>query len=185
MEGPSLKRIRINVGGKVFETTKSTLQKDNRSKLTGLSESSIHYDEEAKEYFFDRNPFLFAPILDYHRTGELHFTHCICPAQVRKELEYWEIEHTHLSECCQRWFQSSDEYDYYSTMLQDWLDKMDKEERYCNDLLRRKGNSKKSRWKRCQIHIWRFFEYPNTSLAAKVRKVSFLHNTLPIIRRIN
>lgn len=50
---------------------------------------------------------MFENILDYYRTGELHFGGHICVGNIKKELEFWRIPNTALDECC--WLRFKDE----------------------------------------------------------------------------
>ena len=75
------KRIRINVGGTCFETFSSTLERITGTRLALLSvlgESDDAWDQEQKEFFFDRHPGAFASILHYYRTEELHTDQNLC-----------------------------------------------------------------------------------------------------------
>jgi potassium voltage-gated channel Shal-related subfamily D protein 2 len=71
-------RIRINVSGQRFETWRHTLDKYPDT-LLGSDEKEFFYDEEADEYFFDRDPELFRCVLAFYRTGKLHY-----PKQVHR-----------------------------------------------------------------------------------------------------
>ena len=75
------KRIRINVGGTPFETFSSTLERITGTRLALLSvlgEADDAWDKERNEYFFDRHPGVFASILHYYRTEELHTDQNLC-----------------------------------------------------------------------------------------------------------
>ncbi|KAL7066397.1 potassium channel tetramerization domain-containing protein [Cryptosporidium serpentis] len=61
------KRIRVNVGGIIYETTKETLANSYGS----ASYFSICLSENNKEIFVDRNGQLFQYVLDYLRTGSI------------------------------------------------------------------------------------------------------------------
>eukprot|EP01018_Ginkgo_biloba_P028591 Gb_36697 [translate_table: standard] len=65
----SNRRVKINVGGKIFETTNSTLQSAGKSSLLASSAPSLPSD--SAEIFFDRDPELFHPLLGVLRTGKL------------------------------------------------------------------------------------------------------------------
>lgn len=72
-------RVRFNVGGKIFETTATTLANAGRHSMLGalLDESwNVRQPGEGEsaeaEYFIDRNPACFAVLLDLLRAGELH-----------------------------------------------------------------------------------------------------------------
>lgn len=62
-------KLLINVSGRRFETWRNTLEKYPDT-LLGSSEREFFYDEDTKEYFFDRDPDIFRHILNYYRTGE-------------------------------------------------------------------------------------------------------------------
>ncbi|KAF6171296.1 hypothetical protein GIB67_036964 [Kingdonia uniflora] len=88
--GTQRDRVRFNVGGKLFETTATTLANAGRNSLFGAM-----FDEnwnlrvaETGEYFIDRNPKCFSVLLDLLRTGELHI-----PANVPEKLLYREAQY--------------------------------------------------------------------------------------------
>lgn len=65
-------RMKFNVGGKIFETTATTLAIAGRNSYFG-SMFDENWDIQASgEHFIDRNPDCFAVFLDLLRTGELH-----------------------------------------------------------------------------------------------------------------
>ncbi|XP_010275789.1 PREDICTED: BTB/POZ domain-containing protein At2g24240-like [Nelumbo nucifera] len=80
-------RVRFNVGGRIFETTGTTLANAGRNSLFGamFDENWNLQPDGASEYFIDRNPSCFAVLLDLLRTGELHI-----PANVPEKLLYRE-----------------------------------------------------------------------------------------------
>lgn len=87
-------RVRLNVGGRVFETTASTLASAGRDTMLGaMIDASWNHggggdgDGEggADEYFIDRDPECFAVLLDLLRTGSLHV-----PPQLPEKLLYRE-----------------------------------------------------------------------------------------------
>ena len=88
---PNLDTVVINVGGQRFTTLKSTLQNIPNTRLSRLSEQGVFFDRTNKEYFFDRNPRCFESILDFYRTGNLHFMHGLCGPSIKQELEFWQI----------------------------------------------------------------------------------------------
>lgn len=63
----SNRRVKLDVGGKIFETTTSTLQSAGKTSL--LARSALSTD--SAEIFFDRDPHLFALLLGVLRTGKL------------------------------------------------------------------------------------------------------------------
>ncbi|KAH9316529.1 hypothetical protein KI387_025156 [Taxus chinensis] len=67
--GTTNRRVKINVGGKIFETTAATLQSAGKSSLLAGSAPSLPSD--SAEIFFDRDPRLFSLLLALLRTGKL------------------------------------------------------------------------------------------------------------------
>ncbi|TVU29245.1 hypothetical protein EJB05_20803, partial [Eragrostis curvula] len=72
-------RVRLNVGGRVFETTADTLASAGRDTMLGAMldaswNAGGHDDavDGVAEYFIDRDPACFAVLLDLLRTGTLH-----------------------------------------------------------------------------------------------------------------
>ncbi|PIA45837.1 hypothetical protein AQUCO_01600224v1 [Aquilegia coerulea] len=81
-------RIKFNVGGKIFETSATTLANAGRNSLFGPmfdDNWNLQSMESNDEYFIDRNPACFAVLLDLLRNGELHV-----PAKVPEKLLYRE-----------------------------------------------------------------------------------------------
>ena len=64
--------MQLNVGGRIFQTEWSTIRRPFCSKLSRLSYSDKNYDQEKKEFFFDRSSTIFEQVLDLHRTGAMH-----------------------------------------------------------------------------------------------------------------
>lgn len=93
------KRIVFNVSGCRFETWESTLK---RYPNTVLGSKMIHrfYDEEKKEYFIDRDPYLFKFILNFYRRGKLHCSLEDCPAAFEEELNFYGLSVFDVDDCC-------------------------------------------------------------------------------------
>lgn len=91
-------RVILNIGGIRFETCKNILKKlpatryDHLAwfkwlvkilillnavfyyaRLSRIHERLVNYDPMLNEYFFDRHPGSFQQILNYYRTGKLHY----------------------------------------------------------------------------------------------------------------
>ncbi len=64
-------KVVLNIGGKRFEASKTTLLTSPDSFFTAMLCSERWKPSEDGTYFIDRNPKLFGRILDYLRTGEL------------------------------------------------------------------------------------------------------------------
>lgn len=93
------KRIVFNVSGRRFETWESTLKKHPN---TVLGSTMIHrfYDNERKEYFIDRDPYLFKFILNFYRRGKLHCSLEDCPAAFEEELNFYGLSVFDVDDCC-------------------------------------------------------------------------------------
>ncbi|CAM0945279.1 unnamed protein product [Alopecurus aequalis] len=87
-------RVRLNVGGRVFETTAATLAAAGRDTMLGAmldaSWNAAGVDAEA-EYFIDRDPACFAVLLDLLRTGDLHLPPHISEGVLCREALYYGL----------------------------------------------------------------------------------------------
>ncbi|CAG2254366.1 KCNC1 [Mytilus edulis] len=101
-------KVIIDIGGQTFVTKRSTLQRYPDTKLANISETCEHFDKTTEVYYFDRNPLIFHSVLDYYRTGKLHFLSNICAEQIRDELQFWEISTADLGPCCWKYFYAVD-----------------------------------------------------------------------------
>lgn len=106
-------RIKINVGGRIFETYVSTLRKYPHTLLgTMLHPRNAHMlgnknktSTDGKplpdtELFFDRNPRMFEIILDFYRTSAIHRPPDVSWEMLQEELSFFQIdlpEYTNLS----------------------------------------------------------------------------------------
>ena len=86
------KRVVLNVGGLRHETYKTTLKKIPATRLSRLTEALANYDPILNEYYFDRHPGVFAQILNYYRTGKLHYPTDVCGPLFEQELEFWGLD---------------------------------------------------------------------------------------------
>lgn len=79
--------VKFNVGGKIFETTATTLANAGRNSIFGamFDENWNLQSDHSNDHFIDRNPDCFAVVLDLLRTGELHI-----PANIPEKLLYRE-----------------------------------------------------------------------------------------------
>ncbi|KAK7499533.1 hypothetical protein BaRGS_00009185 [Batillaria attramentaria] len=92
-------KLRINVSGRRFETWRTTLDKYPDT-LLGSNEKEFFYDDESKEYFFDRDPDLFRNVLNYYRTGRLHYPKHECISAYDEELAFYGIMPDIIGDCC-------------------------------------------------------------------------------------
>ena len=93
-------RCILNCGGVRHETYKATLKKIPATRLSRLTENLGNYDPVLNEYFFDRHPGVFAQILNYYRTGKLHYPTDVCGPLFEEELEYWGLDSNQVEPCC-------------------------------------------------------------------------------------
>ncbi|CAF1050468.1 unnamed protein product [Didymodactylos carnosus] len=145
-------KIIINVSGRRFECWRSTLEKYPDS-LLGSNEKEFFYDEETKEYFFDRDPDVFRIILNFYRTGKLHYAKHECIAAYDEELAFFGILPDIIGDCC----------------YEDYRDrKRENQERLIDDRLHEDEDKAQPQPKSARESMWRAFENPNTSTMASV-----------------
>lgn len=83
-----------------YETYKATLKKIPATRLSRLTEALANYDPILNEYFFDRHPIVFAQILNYYRTGKLHYPTDVCGPLFEEELDFWGLDSNQVEPCC-------------------------------------------------------------------------------------
>ena len=93
------RRIVLNVSGRKFETWKSTLGKHPQT-LLGSKTLEQFYDAEKKEYFIDRDPYLFKFVLGYYQNGNLHCSTEDCPEAFQEELKFYGLSVYDVDDCC-------------------------------------------------------------------------------------
>jgi hypothetical protein len=64
-----------------------------------LTDALANYDPVLNEYFFDRHPGVFAQILNYYRTGKLHYPTDVCGPLFEEELEFWGLDSNQVRAC--------------------------------------------------------------------------------------
>ena len=142
----------INVSGRRFETWRNTVEKYPDT-LLGSNEREFFYDEETREYFFDRDPDIFRHILNYYRTGKLHYPKHECLMQYDEELAFFGIIPDVIGDCC----------------YEDYRDrKRENAERMLDDKASDAENQKDQPKGTIRQQMWRAFENPHTSTAALV-----------------
>ncbi|KAL3877229.1 hypothetical protein ACJMK2_034965 [Sinanodonta woodiana] len=86
--------IRLNVGGTVFMTTRTTLCKDHKSFLYRLIQDDPDLNTDKDEngaYLIDRDPSYFGPVLNYLRHGKLVINKDLAEEGVLEEAEFYNI----------------------------------------------------------------------------------------------
>lgn len=170
-------RITLNIGGIRFKVYKSTLLKIPSTRLATLSSALTNYDHIKNEYFFDRHPGVFAQILNYYRTGKLHYPTNVCGPLFEEELEFWGLEANQVEPCC--WMTYTVYRDSQQTL--EIIDKLDTgvDVESLNDMdeflankfgfgeqLRR--GERLSLWQKLKPKIWLLFDEPYSSCLAKL-----------------
>ncbi|KAI1722985.1 ion transport protein [Ditylenchus destructor] len=170
-------RIVLNVGGIRHETYQATLKKIPATRLSRLTPAQANYDPLLNEYFFDRHPAVFEQILNYYRTGKLHYPTSVCGPLFEEELEYWGLDANQVEPCC--WMTYVTHRDTQETLAV--LDRLDTDSHKEDDPQVRKQHIMKkfgweeefwrgqiSYWMRTKPKIWALFDEPYSSTAAKV-----------------
>ncbi|XP_071530145.1 LOW QUALITY PROTEIN: potassium voltage-gated channel protein Shaw-like [Panulirus ornatus] len=165
-------RIILNVGGIRFETYKATLKKIPATRLSRLTEALANYDPVLNEYFFDRHPGVFAQILNYYRTGKLHYPTNVCGPLFEEELEFWGLDSNQVEPCC--WMTYTIHRDTQATLaILDKLD-VDTDKPSEEEIARKFGyeddflSGRMSWWQRTRPKIWSLFDEPYSSWMAKL-----------------
>ncbi|XP_060844116.1 potassium voltage-gated channel protein Shal isoform X2 [Rhopalosiphum padi] len=145
-------KLLINVSGRRFETWRNTVEKYPDT-LLGSNEREFFYDEDCKEYFFDRDPDIFRHILNYYRTGKLHYPKHECLTSYDEELAFFGILPDVIGDCC----------------YEDYRDrKRENAERLMDDKLSENGDQNLPQLTNIRQKMWRAFGNPHTSTAALV-----------------
>ncbi|KAI1714676.1 ion transport protein [Ditylenchus destructor] len=166
-------RIILNVGGVRHETYKHTLKKIPATRLSRLTPNLANYDPILNEYFFDRHPSVFAQVLNYYRTGKLHYPLDVCGPLFEEELKYWGIDANEVEPCC--WMTYTQHRDTQEVLQT--LDKLDVDEDSLRneELLYKKfgweddyHNQSLSCWQKLKPKVWMLFDEPSSTRGAKV-----------------
>ncbi|KAG7522782.1 potassium voltage-gated channel subfamily D member 2-like isoform X2 [Solea senegalensis] len=91
--------IILNVSGTKFQTWRNTLERYPDT-LLGSTERDFFFHEETNEYFFDRDPDIFRHILNFYRTGKLHYPRQECISAYDEELAFFGIIPEIIGDCC-------------------------------------------------------------------------------------
>ncbi|KAA0184859.1 Potassium voltage-gated channel protein Shaw [Fasciolopsis buskii] len=164
-------RVILNVGGIRHETYKATLKKIPATRLSRLTEALANYDPILNEYFFDRHPGVFAQILNYYRTGKLHYPTDVCGPLFEEELEFWGLDANQVEPCCWMTYTSHRETQETLQILNDLdLDtERTEEELYAKFGLDDAYQSGQlTLWQKFKPKIWMLFDESYSSLGAKV-----------------
>ncbi|XP_038635971.1 potassium voltage-gated channel subfamily D member 2 isoform X1 [Scyliorhinus canicula] len=142
----------LNVSGRRFQTWRSTLERYPDT-LLGSSERDFFYSEEIGEYFFDRDPDIFRSILNFYRTGRLHYPRHECIAAYEEELAFFGVAPEIMGDCC---------YEEYRDR------RRENTERLLDDAEDQLGAESRLPCLTARQRVWRAFENPHTSTPALV-----------------
>ncbi|XP_029290755.1 A-type voltage-gated potassium channel KCND2 isoform X2 [Cottoperca gobio] len=144
--------IILNVSGTKFQTWRTTLERYPDT-LLGSTERDFFFHEETNEYFFDRDPDIFRHILNFYRTGKLHYPRQECISAYDEELAFFGIIPEIIGDCC---------YEEYKDRRRENAERLqdDEEMDMSNDVTPVNLTPRE--------FLWRAFENPHTSTLALV-----------------
>lgn len=170
-------RICINVGGRKFETYKTTLKAIPDTRLSWLSENrslNPDFDPSTGEYFFDRHPGMFQMILNYYRTGKLHVPMDVCGPAFEEELAYWGLDETQIEPCCWNSYRSHRDAQETLREFSNSDNENDSDDEEEVEMRARFGISddfiekEKSCWDKLRPRLWNFLDNPRADRASKI-----------------
>ncbi|XP_028307962.1 A-type voltage-gated potassium channel KCND1 isoform X3 [Gouania willdenowi] len=143
----------VNVSGVRFQTWKNTLDRYPDT-LLGSSEKEFFYNEDTQEYFFDRDHEMFRHILNFYRTGKLHYPRHECIQAFDEELAFYGIVPEIIGDCC----------------MEEYRDrKKENQERLAEDTeANEASDAPLPPHSTLRERLWRAFENPHTSTMALV-----------------
>ena len=144
------KKVTLNVSGRKFQTWEYTLRKFPDS-LLGSDDKEAYFIKEKNEYFFDRDPDFFRHILNFYRSGKLHYSPDDCGSSFADEMEFFRLTFDDIGLCC------LEEYE-----AQQREEIPDEEETESED---KKQDAPK---KTVRQRLWHLFEEPTSSLTGKI-----------------
>ncbi|KAI6054683.1 potassium voltage-gated channel subfamily D member 2 isoform X1 [Marmota monax] len=144
--------IVLNVSGTRFQTWQDTLERYPDT-LLGSSERDFFYHPETQQYFFDRDPDIFRHILNFYRTGKLHYPRHECISAYDEELAFFGLIPEIIGDCCYEEYK--DRRRENAERLQDDADTDNTGESALPTMTARQ-------------RVWRAFENPHTSTMALV-----------------
>lgn len=167
-------RVILNVGGTRFETYKTILKKIPATRLSRLTEALVNYDPDTNEYFFDRHPGVFSQILNYYRTGKLHYPINVCGPLFEEELEFWGLDSNQVEPCCWKTYTKHRQTEETLSTLDRLNIDVDKTTKH--DLMIKFGLDEHTMFRNRQIEyfnrlkpvIWQLFEEPKSSIPATI-----------------
>ena len=111
-ERNSCSPVVLNVDGARFRTSWEELRRkegigsrlfdiaEPNKKVSDIEELCDKYDVENNEIYFNKRNKNFGEIIEFYRTGKLHFGGNDCVMAFVEELKYWNIAAEILEDCC-------------------------------------------------------------------------------------
>ncbi|GMT14590.1 hypothetical protein PFISCL1PPCAC_5887, partial [Pristionchus fissidentatus] len=165
-------RVILNVGGIRHETYTHVLKKIPATRLSRLTPNLANYDPVLNEYFFDRHPGVFAMILNYYRTGKLHYPTNVCGPLFEDELEFWGLDSNQVEPCC--WMTYTQHRDTQDTLaVIESLD-LDGDPPTQEEIAKKFGweddyySGTLNRWQQIKPRVWSLFDEPWSSQSARI-----------------
>lgn len=144
--------LTLNVSGTRFQTWRDTLERYPDT-LLGSAERDFFYHEATYEYFFDRDPDIFRHILNFYRSGKVHYPRRGCVSAYEQELAFFGIVPDLIGDCC---------YEEYKDRRRENL------ERIRGDAESAPPRASSPADTSVRERMWRAFENPHTSTTASV-----------------
>ncbi|ULU04420.1 hypothetical protein L5515_013435 [Caenorhabditis briggsae] len=164
-------RVILNVGGIRHETYSHVLKKIPATRLSRLTPNTANYDPVLNEYFFDRHPGVFSMIMNYYRTGKLHYPTNVCGPLFEEELEFWGLDANQVEPCC--WMTYTQHRDTQETLaVIESLD-LDGDPPSQEEIAKKFGweddfhSGSLSQWQRLKPRVWSLFDEPYSSKYAR------------------
>ncbi|XP_064635118.1 potassium voltage-gated channel protein Shaw-like [Lineus longissimus] len=159
----------FDVSGTIFRVRRSTINTVPKSRLGAICASDDYPDKLNGTYYLDRDPDLFAAILNACRNpDEIHVPDDVCPEAFREELVYWGLDPTNFSTCCiakvlDRFSEKKALSALRNEMMSDPMFKYKM----------KKHPPFSSKFQACRYRAWLFLEYPIYSKPAMAWGIFF------------
>lgn len=159
--GNIIRKIILNVGGKVHEVPEELITKMPHTRLGKmvLERKALQSDVDNKKnlkFFFGRPSDSFDAIVAFYFTTELHMPNNLCPMAFQKELKFWEINADTLEPCCRfKYLTFFDDYET-TTGFQEYI----REEEH--------GEYDDSGCQQCRSLIWTTLQHENSTCISEV-----------------
>jgi len=189
-------RIKINVCGRRFEIQRQTVlrypttrlgrillgRRTSSHKETSTTPLYDDHDRETDEFYFERNPAAFEPILVFYTTGTLHIPRHLCVELFQDECDYWGIPFVPVS-CCQGYHQQEWEISETVRKTNDLFESRSKRPSTNTEYLGSEIDlGPLSRSEKLKRRLWDLFENSDSSRAASI--VSIISSAMVIISTI-